>query len=88
MKQSRDLILIYGRFMILCSTHYLKETHNQGYKATVTCLLHVADPSDKVLEISLQTVKYPGSFAIQQAYNFPEDGFRFSEAFEKLNDLK
>ena len=81
-------ILINGRFVCLGSTQHLKEKYNQGYKVTVTCLPHVPDPSDEILEIFPQAVKFPDSSAIRQTYNIPEDGFRFSEAFEKLNDLK
>ena len=81
-------ILINGRFVCLGSTQYLKEKYNQGYKVTVTCLPHLPDPSDKVLEIFSQAMKFSDSSAIRQAYNIPEDGFRFSETFEKLDNLK
>jgi len=81
-------ILINGRFVCIGPTQYLKEKYSQGYKITVAKVSIGDNPMDRVLEMFPKAERIKEASYIQQTYHVPFEGFKFSEAFEKLELLK
>jgi len=81
-------ILINGRFVCIGPTQYLKEKYSHGYKITVSLRPEADDPMPKVLEAFQAATRVHESSHIQQTYHVPFEGFKFSEAFSKLESLK
>jgi len=81
-------ILINGRFVCIGPTQYLKEKYSQGYKITVSLMPNDIDPTPQIQEAFPQAIRQNEASFIQQTYNLPFQGFKFSEAFEKLESLK
>jgi len=81
-------ILINGRFVCIGPTQYLKEKYSQGYKITVVRMSATEDPMERVKEMFPEAERIKEASYIQQTYHLPFVGFRFSEAFEKLELLK
>jgi len=81
-------ILINGRFVCVGPTQYLKDKYSHGYKVTVSLMPGGADPSAKVLEIFPKANRIHESSYVHMTYHVPFEGFKFSEAFEKLEVLK
>ena len=81
-------ILINGRFVCIGPTQYLKNKYSQGYKVTVSLLPNVPDPTEHIMLLFPQASRQNEASFIQQTYNLPFEGFRFSQAFERLEDLK
>jgi len=81
-------ILINGRFVCIGPTQYLKSKYSQGYKITVSLIPNTPDPVQHITNLFPQAVRQSEASFIQQTYNLPFEGFRFSEAFGKLEELK
>jgi len=81
-------ILINGRFVCIGPTQYLKDKYSHGYKITVSLRPEADDPMPKVLEAFQGATRVHESSYIQQTYHVPFEGFKFSEAFSKLDSLK
>ena len=81
-------ILINGRFVCMGPTQYLKDKYSHGYKVTVALMHQAADPMGRVMEIFPQAMRQAEASEIQQTYNIPAQGFSFSGAFERLEELK
>jgi len=81
-------ILINGSFVCIGPTQHLKDKYSQGYKVTVSLVQDAPDPMQKVMSIFPSAVRVNEASSILQTYQIPFEGFRFSNAFEKLEELK
>jgi ATP-binding cassette subfamily A (ABC1) protein 3 len=81
-------ILINGKFVCVAPTQALKDKHSQGYKITISLEGDAGDPSAKILEAFPNAVRINEASTIQQTYHIPFEGFKFSEAFGKLDGYK
>jgi len=81
-------ILINGRFVCIGPTQYLKDKYSHGYKVTVSLMPGAPDPTGRVMEVFPKGQRVHESSYVQMTYHIPFEGFKFSEAFERLEVLK
>jgi len=81
-------ILINGRFVCVGPTQALKDKHSQGYKITVSLENSHTDPTAQIIQAFPNAIRFNEASTILQTYHVPFEGFKFSEAFKKLEDCK
>lgn len=81
-------ILINGKFFCIGPTEYLKSKYGTGYKMTL--LLNEGSASVEGLIKSLfpNSKKLIDGAVAQETFEVSADGFKFSDAFHKLGELK